>query len=564
MDTADKKSRPDAEPLKLDTILVQEVGQFGPYQLRSLILAAVIAIFTAWSAGEYIFTTARTPTRCFIEECDGEVPEYEPPWITVAVPATSSGFDNCARFENRTVPPDEQLPVDACPAQLFDPSATRPCDAYVYENTHSVVADFGLECDEWRRTLIGSIRTVGTLTVLPLTGFVSDRWGRRTALALNAFNQAWLGLVRYWSNTYIGFIISEFAEATFGSGAFSCAYILVTELVGPKYRVVAGATMNSFFSVGQVLLGTIARAVRPWRTLTLTLYAPQLITIAYFWVIAESVRWLLSKSRFDEATKVLHAAATANGKQLSPRAVESLRAAAERERVEAEQKAADRARAPWLPLLVLRSRPILLRVVVSPIWWISNTFIYYGMSINSVNLSGDGYFNYMAVSAIEIPGYWTAVYLLDRVGRRPVLCIAFWICAACQFGYIFMPDDLWSWSLSLYLVGKFCIAMVMTSVYVYTAELYPTEYRHSLFAFSSMMGRIGSITAPLTPALAQTVWHGLPSALFGSCALLSGCLILLTPETRGKRLPETMRDAELLGRTAPDSTKDRATSDSPS
>ncbi|GBP53917.1 Solute carrier family 22 member 7 [Eumeta japonica] len=226
MDAADKQRQPDVEPLNLDTILVQEVGQFGPYQLRTLFLAALIATFAAWSAGEYIFTTARTPTRCFIEECDGDVPEYEPPWITAAVPATSSGFDNCARFENRTVPPDEQLPVDACPAQLFDPSATRPCDAYVYENTHSVVADFGLECDEWRRTLIGSIRTVGTLTVLPLTGFVSDRWGRRTALALNAFNTAWLGLARYWANTYLGFLISEFVEASFGSGGFSCAYIL--------------------------------------------------------------------------------------------------------------------------------------------------------------------------------------------------------------------------------------------------------------------------------------------------------------------------------------------------
>lgn len=56
-------------------------------------------------------------------------------------------------------------------------------------------------------------------------------------------------------------------------------------------------------------------------------------------------------------------------------------------------------------------------------------------------------------------------------------------------------------SLFLYLFGKYCIAVVMTSVYVYTAELYPTKYRHTLFAFSSMVGRLGSITAPLTPAL---------------------------------------------------------------
>lgn len=47
----------------------------------------------------------------------------------------------------------------------------------------------------------------------------------------------------------------------------------------------------------------------------------------------------------------------------------------------------------------------------------------------------------------------------------------------------------------------------MTSIYVYTAELYPTKYRHSLFAFSSMMGRIGSILAPLTPALVSICYE---------------------------------------------------------
>lgn len=85
-----------------------------------------------------------------------------------------------------------------------------------------------MACDEWRRSLIGSIRTLGTLTALPITGFISDRWGRRTALAINSFNTAWLGVLRYWANTYVGFVISQFAEATFGSGLFSCAYILGT------------------------------------------------------------------------------------------------------------------------------------------------------------------------------------------------------------------------------------------------------------------------------------------------------------------------------------------------
>lgn len=61
--------------------------------------------------------------------------------------------------------------------------------------------------------------------------------------------------------------------------------------------------------------------------------------------------------------------------------------------------------------------------------------------------------------------------------------------------------DMFGLSLTVYLIGKSSISAVVTSLYMYTAELYPTECRHNLFAFSSMVGRIGSITAPLTPAI---------------------------------------------------------------
>lgn len=62
-------------------------------------------------------------------------------------------------------------------------------------------------------------------------------------------------------------------------------------------------------------------------------------------------------------------------------------------------------------------------------------------------------------------------------------------------------------STAVYMIGKCCIATVMSAIYVYTSELYPTKYRNSLFAFSSMMGRVGSILAPLTPALVSYDHH---------------------------------------------------------
>lgn len=206
------------------------------------------------------------------------------------------------------------------------------------------------------------------------------------------------------------------------------------ELVGPKYRVAAGATISTMFAVGQVLLGFIAWGVQPWRSLTQVLYAPQLLVVSYFWILSESVRWLMSKGRYEESEEILKKAAKRNGKELSEKSLQALRETAEAE------KQKEKVKEPWLPLLVIRTRTVLLRCVVSPVWWITNTLVYYGMNINAVNLSGNQYLNYVAVAAVEIPGFWTAVLLLDRIGRKPVLIGGYWICAACQFTFAFLPE----------------------------------------------------------------------------------------------------------------------------
>jgi hypothetical protein len=55
--------------------------------------------------------------------------------------------------------------------------------------------------------------------------------------------------------------------------------------------------------------------------------------------------------------------------------------------------------------------------------------------------------------------------------------------------------------LIVFLAGKFAITIAFTVVYVFTAELFPTELRHTMLGTCSMVGRVGSIIAPQTPLL---------------------------------------------------------------
>lgn len=63
--------------------------------------------------------------------------------------------------------------------------------------------------------------------------------------------------------------------------------------------------------------------------------------------------------------------------------------------------------------LALKSRPLVVRFVIIVYNWITNAFVYYGLSLNSTSLSGNKYLNYALVCLIEIPGYtisWVRSY----------------------------------------------------------------------------------------------------------------------------------------------------------
>ncbi|XP_063535087.1 organic cation transporter protein-like [Cydia strobilella] len=541
VEQAEVKARVD-----LDKILVEEIGQFGCFQLRTWALAAFAVIFSGFAATEYVFTTARINTRCLIPECEStdQTIEFAPSWILNAIPPSGSSFDTCQRFANISA----IYFNDICPASLFDSSNVVNCEEYVYENTDTVVYTFGLACRDWQRSFIGTARALGTLACFPITGFVSDRWGRRTALIINTFIGASFGLSRSWTNTYVGFTLLQFLETALGGGIFSCAYILMMEMVGPRMRVPFGTSMNSFFSVGCVIAGLLAWAFNDWRDLTRALYIPMFVMSFSLWFVPESVRWYMSKGRYQESETVLKTAARINGKQLSDQSLAALRESVEEEKRKNELEAEKKTNEPWLIVQVFRHKEILIRCIISPVWWITFTIVYYGLSINVVNISGNRYLNYVAVSAVDVPGFWTSMFLLSIVGRKPVLIVSFWVCAACQAAYVFMPDGYYEASLAVYLIGKFSIAMVSAGLYVYTAELYPTRNRHSLLGYSSMVGRIGSILAPLTPAMGNSTFEELPFVIFGCFALLSGCLVFITPETLGAKFPDTMEEASDIGK----------------
>jgi hypothetical protein len=74
-----------------------------------------------------------------------------------------------------------------------------------------------------------------------------------------------------------------------------------------------------------------------------------------------------------------------------------------------------------------------------------------------------------------------------------------------QYSILLTSTDYDTAKLIIFLAGKFAITIAFTVVYVFTAELFPTELRHSMLGTCSMVGRIGSIIAPQTPLLVSNI-----------------------------------------------------------
>ncbi|XP_045769451.1 organic cation transporter protein-like [Maniola jurtina] len=529
------------KPFGLDDVLATELGQFGWFQMRNMLLAA-LPIILCGMMNEYIFSAAAIPHRCRIPECgenEYRLQKFAPEWIKNSIPESDTGVQSCERYAPINVEANRTL--EFCPAILFNKSKTIPCDSFVYATDNTVVYEFDLGCQEWLRALAGTLNSLGTLFVLPITGYISDRFGRRTALIISVFNMGLFGAIRAFSVSYPMYLALQFLQSTFGAGAYSSAYIFVAELVGPKYRVLASAASISLFAIGEVLLGSVAWVITPWRAMIMAIHIPCFIIVVYYWLLTESVRWLLSKKKFPEAKVILETVAKVNKTYISEKSLKVLMSSTQ------DLASTPNANGPGLVRTIIRSPVLLRRVCTTPVWWITTTFVFYGLSINSTGLSDTKHLNFILTALIEIPGYFIAALVLDKFGRRATVSMGFFFSAACNIVFVFVPKDHTIPRLITYLLGKLGISVVALSLYLYTSELYPTEFRHTLLGFSSMIGRIGAITAPLTPVL-MTYYHGIPSLLFGGMGVIAGLLVLTQPETLGCNMPDTLTEAEAIGK----------------
>lgn len=302
----------------------------------------------------------------------------------------------------------------------------------------------------------------------------------------------------------------EFLEAAAGTSVFGGMYILSIEWVSSKYRVLASTIMAISFPVGEVLLGFAAMYIHNYRYLLRTLYIPGIFIVFYHWLLPESVRWLLIHGHVDRAITILKRTATVNGKTLSEKTIEVIRLHYSQNNskkcTSIEKRMNEGGGSPSIVyslISILKSKKLCIRFVISCLIWMTCCYCYYGLSLISTNIPGENrYISFIIVACVEIPGCLT-LPLLNRMARRKLLSIALILTGFCTFVTPFIPEEHSTVILAFFMLGKASITCAFTTVYTFTAEMWPTTVRTTIMNSCSMVARIGSMLAPLTPLLVR-------------------------------------------------------------
>lgn len=335
-------------------------------------------------------------------------------------------------------------------------------------------------------------------------------------------------------------------DALLGAGTFMGAYVLAMELVGPGRRTLSGVLVNCCYTIGVMLLGLWASTVADYRVWLRLCYAPGVLVLAYIWVIPESTRWLFCVNRRSEGAHNIRRAARVNGCTLSDRFEKRLRAYCDREPSRFATPAQGTTKQFW------RSRVLVGRTVSCCAVWFVHAFVTYGLTLNSVDLAAgrpdaDKHTQFVLMCGIEIPACIFTYFTMDLLGRRLSLGGLLLLAAGACAGMLTVNGGGGA-AFALFLLGKFAITASFSVLYVYTAEIFPTPLRSGLMSSCSMVGRLGAMLAAQTPLLARYAATG-PLVLYGGSAVLTaGAVWMWFPETLGARLPDTVAEAENVGR----------------
>lgn len=351
---------------------------------------------------------------------------------------------------------------------------------------HIAPADIGL--------LISSAnfgQALGALTF----GWIAERIGRVSTARIAIAIFAAMSLICAFTSNYDQLIACRFVQGIGLGGEIPVASTYISEILRADRRGGRFLTYQIIFPVGLLMSGIVGASVVPrfgWQWMFIIGAIPGIVALLMQRYCPESPRWLASRGRLDEANSIMieiENAVSHHGAQPLPPvpdlAVEPLGG-----------------QTRWQELFgdYYRSRTLLVWVI-----WASCYIIAYGLQGWIPTLYREVYhlplqqaLNYAIFSpAGSLIGSLICAFLIDSTGRRYWFTAAFFLAAA---GLIWLWAFGAATAFGMLLGFMFCsmwLGSMNMTIFLYTAEIYPTRMRALGVSWGSFWLRAAATVGPL-------------------------------------------------------------------
>ncbi|MDR1816464.1 MAG: MFS transporter, partial [Clostridiales Family XIII bacterium] len=369
---------------------------------------------------------------------------------------------------------------------------------------------------------LGWLSSIGFLSLIvgaALSGMMADRFGRRTVIMWTLIIFGVGSVLCGLAQNYPMLLICRFITGFGLGGELPAASTLVSEYSPVKVRGRNVVILESFWAWGWIASALVAYLAIPalgWRAAFFIGAVPAFFAAVLRFAVPESPRYLDAVGRFGEADALVaklekeagiaydggrqDAAPTTEKVGTSPGDVGAASCRPD-EKVTSDI-------GMWKGIGVLWTKEHRRATAVLWIIWFGINFGYYGFvlwmpSFFTREFSIEDSFRFtLIMSFAQLPGYFLAGLLIERIGRRPVLTIFFagTAFAAWLFGGTGVEGvgQVIACGCLLY----FFALGAWGCVYSYTPELYPTAIRGVGVGWAAAIGRVGAFIAPqLVPLL---------------------------------------------------------------
>jgi len=403
-----------------------------------------------------------------------------------------------------------------------------------------IINEFGLKQQPLISGLLLSMGYLGMFVGALSCGILADHIGRKKTLLFTISTMAVFTALNSLAPDPATMAFLRFLAGIGLGGSLPQPGVYVSEYIPAKYRGRFLGLVETSWVYGALLSLIFPFFLFPtfgWRPTFLVALVPLFLIPIVVLFAPESLRYLQLNGRTSEALSLLK-----KHKLIPSDFDETKLSGAASQKSNASVGAA--LKELWSP--TFRRRTALLWIV-----WAVLVYTYHGIFIWLPTFYASPPLNFTVVKSIQwvfivtlaqVPGYYSAALLLDRVGRKPIAIVYL---AMAGVGSVLLSLAtgqtsilLWSIVISFFNLGAW------SALYAYTPELYPTSVRGTGSGAAASIGRLAGVIAPTATPLLYA-YGGLAAAftIFALTHFLGAITVaVLGTETKGKVLEEISKE----------------------